>query len=86
MAKFSLTVGAAVCGYHAYMEQWEAAVDTTLYFECELIECDHLLDSAADNGLLESKTNNKEQPFFVKNSSMIRPYLGGCRTIREPKN
>ena len=43
------------------------------------------LDSAADDNLLESETNNKGQPFFVKNSSMIRPYLGGCRTIREPK-
>ena len=32
MAKFSLTVEAAVRGYHAYMEQWEAAVDTTLYY------------------------------------------------------
>ena len=53
MAEFSLTVGAAVCGYHAYMEQWEAAVDTTLYFECELSECDDLLDSVADD-LLES--------------------------------
>ena len=27
-------------GYHAYMEQWEAAADTTLYFECELGERD----------------------------------------------
>ena len=40
MAKFSLTVEAAVRGYHAYMEQWEAAVDTTLYFERELGERD----------------------------------------------
>ena len=30
------------------------------------------LDSAADNDLLESKTNNKGQPFYVRNSSMIR--------------
>ena len=85
MVEFSLTVGAAVCGYHAYMEQWEAAVDTTLYFECELSECDDLLDSAADD-LLESETNNKGQPFFVKTSSLIRPYLGGLRTIRVPKH
>ena len=28
--------------------------------------------------------NNKGQPFLVKNSSMIQPYLGGCQTIREP--
>ena len=27
-------------GYHAYMEQWEAAVDTTLYFELALGERD----------------------------------------------
>ena len=40
MAEFSLMVEAAVCGYHAYMEQWEAAVGTTLYFERELDECD----------------------------------------------
>ena len=44
------------------------------------------LDSAADNDLLKFETNNKGQPFFVENSSMIRPYLGGCRTIRDPKN
>ena len=44
------------------------------------------LDSTADDDDLESETNNKGHPFFVKNSSMIRPYLGGCRTIRKPKN
>ena len=27
-------------GYRAYMEQWETAVDTTLYFERELGERD----------------------------------------------
>ena len=37
------------------------------------------LDSAADNNLLESETNNKGQPFYVKNLSMIQPYLGGCQ-------
>ena len=41
------------------------------------------LDSAADDGC---ETNNKGQPLFVKNLSMIRPYLGGCRTIRVPTN
>ena len=108
MPKFSLTVEAAVRGHRAYMEQQEAAVDTTLYFERELGECNDSLDSAADDNLLESKislilspqkffsfggwehnqskTNNKGQPFFAKNSSMIRPYLGGSRTFREPKN
>ena len=30
MSEFSLTVEAAVRRYHAYMEQWEAAVGTTL--------------------------------------------------------
>ena len=35
---------------------------------------------------LESETNNKGQPFFVKTSSLIRPYLGGLRTIRVPKH
>ena len=54
-----------------YMEQWEAAVDTTFYFECELGERDDSLDSATDNDLLESETNNKGKPFFVTNSSMI---------------
>ena len=29
------------------------------------------LDSTADDDLLDSKTNNKGQPFFVKNLSMI---------------
>ena len=47
---------------------------------------DDSLDSAADDDLLEFETNNKGQPFFVKNSTMIQPYLGGCRTIREPEN
>ena len=40
IAKLSLTVEAAVCGYHAHMEQWQAAVDTTPYFERELGEHD----------------------------------------------
>ena len=71
MAEFSLTVEAAVRGYHAYMEQWEAAVDTPLYFERELGERDDSLDSAADDDILESETNNMGQPFFVENSSMI---------------
>ena len=73
-------------GYNAYMEPWEAAVNTTLYFKRQLGECNDSLDSAADNDLLESETNNRGQPFFIKNLSMIQPYLGGCRTIREPKN
>ena len=85
MAEFSLTVEAAVRGYHAYIVLWEAAVDTSLYFECELGERDDSLDSAADDDLLETETNNKGQPFLSK-VSMSRPYLGGCRTIREPKN
>ena len=29
-----------VHGYHAYMEQWEAAVNTTLHFERQLGERD----------------------------------------------
>ena len=86
MAEVSLMVEAAVRGYHAYMEQLKAAVDTTLYFERELSEFDDSLDSATDDNLLESETNNKGQPFYVKNVSMIRSYLDGCRTIREPKN
>ena len=65
MAKFSLTVKAADRGYHAYMEQWEAAVDIPLYFKLELGECDNSLDSAADCDL-ESETNNKGQPFSSK--------------------
>ena len=71
MGEFSLTVEAAVRGYHAYMEQWDAAVYTTLYFECELSECDDSLDSPTDNELLESEMNSRGQPFFIKNSSMI---------------
>ena len=43
------------------------------------------LDSAADDDLLESETNNKGKPFFVKNL-IIRPYLGGCRTISPTRN
>ena len=78
MVKFSLTVEAAVRRYHADMEQWEAAVDTAHYFEHELGEHDSSLDSAADDDLLESEKNNKGQPFFAKNLSMIRPHLGGC--------
>ena len=46
---------------------------------------DDSLDSTADDNLLEPKTNNKGQAFFVKNVSMIRPYLGGCRTIKVQK-
>ena len=59
-------VEAAVHGYHAYMEHWYAAVDTTLYFENEFSECDDSLDSAADDDLLEFKTSNKGQPFSSK--------------------
>ena len=51
-----------------------------------VIAVDNSLDSAADDDLLESETNNKGQPFFVKNSSVTRIYLSRCRTIREPKN
>ena len=51
-----------------------AAADNSL----DSTAADDSLDSTADESLLESKTNNKGQPFFVKNLSMIRPYLGGC--------
>ena len=51
-----------------------------------MLTCDDSLDSAADGDLLEFETNNKGQPFFVKHSSIIRPYLGRCQTIRELKN
>ena len=40
MAEFFLTVVAPVCGYHAYMEQWEAEIDTAFFFEHELGEYD----------------------------------------------
>ena len=40
MAEFSLVVEAPVCGYHAYMDQWEAAINTSLFFEHELGEHD----------------------------------------------
>ena len=36
MAEFSFVVEAPVCGYHAYMDQWEAAINTSLFFEREL--------------------------------------------------
>ena len=39
-------------------------------------------DNPADDKL-ESKTENKRKPFFIKNWSTIRPYLGGSRKIRE---
>ena len=60
MAEFSLTVEAAVHGYHAYMEQWEAAVDTTHYFKCELGERDNSLDSTADDDLCIRVRNEQE--------------------------
>ena len=41
------------------------------------------LDSAAEDDLLESETNTKGQPFFVKKWSMIRRYLGS-QASRDP--
>ena len=35
---FSLTVATSVCSHHAYMDQWEAEIDTALFFECKLGE------------------------------------------------
>ena len=66
MAEFSLTIEAAVRGYHAYMEQWEAAADTTLYFKLELGERDDSLDFAADDDLLESETSIRGNHFRQK--------------------
>ena len=40
MAEFSLTVVASVRGYHTYMDQWEAEIDSALFFERELGEYD----------------------------------------------
>ena len=36
MAEFFLTVEAAIRGYHVYVDQWEAAVNTTVVFGREL--------------------------------------------------
>ena len=35
MAEFSLVVEAPIRSYHAYMDQWEAAINTSLFFERE---------------------------------------------------
>ena len=40
MAVFLLVVEAPVHGYHAYMDQWEAAINTSLFFERKLGEHD----------------------------------------------
>ena len=40
MVKYSLVVETPVCGYHAYLDQWEAAINTSLFFERELGEHD----------------------------------------------
>ena len=40
MAEFSLVVKAPVCEYHAYVDQWEAAINTSLFFERKLGEHD----------------------------------------------
>ena len=40
MAEFSSTVVAPVRVYHVYMDQWEAEIDTTLFFVCELGQYD----------------------------------------------
>ena len=36
MVEFSLVVEAPVRGYHAYMDQWEAAINTSLFFEVSM--------------------------------------------------
>ena len=43
MAEFSLMVEASVRGYHAYMDQWEAAINTSLFFERTLGEHDFMI-------------------------------------------
>ena len=36
MVEFSLVVEAPVRGYHAYLDQWEAAINTSLFFEVSM--------------------------------------------------
>ena len=40
MAEFLLVVKAPVHEYHTYLDQWKAAIDTSLFFERELGEHD----------------------------------------------